>query len=725
MAIEVLSRKFCFVLDATVVPPFKPGRDPRNDWLKWKRALELYLKLSKITEEEEKCDLLLVLGGIELQDQYEKIVHYQVIVTERNESGIDEQRIDKYGSMILSLDRYYAPRTNKRYERHMLRNIKQEENESFDNFVNRVREQANRCEFVDVNDASIDQIIEGCFSHDFRKKLLSEEKTFEEILQLGKAMEDLQAQCKAYQKVQPIQPEFVQRLQPTNNKASVRCFKCNRAGHIARDKNKCPATGVKCHICGELDHFKICCPRKRKWEGKDNFPPPKRASVALKKGLYCVNAGERSETLAFEVGGVEIQMLVDSGSPPNIITQNTYRELKRAGAKIINERTAVKESSQYQGYGSTDNILFSNAFETEIKIPGDEHGIWSFILVSPEGQTNLLSKSTAFALGVLKIGYEVNTIANTERKCLAPFPKVPGIQLKIHIDSTVTPVCQPIRRLPIAMEAEVEQQIQELLEQKVIEKVDHPTSWVSPLVPVRKNDAKLRLCVDLRAANKAVLTENYPMPNIEEALSSIRKAKMLSRLDLESAFYHLELEPGSRDITTFVSRSGLYRFTRLVFGIKSAPELFQRTIATIIGRLEGVIIYLDDILIFADSVEEHDRILALVMDRLKSFNLKINEKKSVLRTSCVEFLGYDVSKDGVSLTEAKIKAFSDMRAPQNTGELRSLLGTAQFFGKFIENLSQRTHNMRQLLHKATPFCWKECHQKELDSLKMSVCKILG
>lgn len=687
------------------------------------------MKLSKITDEEEKCDILLVLGGIELQDQYEKIVHYEVIVTGQNDEGADEQRVDKYASIILSLDTYYAPKTNKRYERHLLRSIKQEENEPFENFVNRTREQANRCEFIDINDATVDQIIEGCLSHDLRKKLLSEEKTFEEILQLGKAMENLQAQCKTYLKTAHLaQPELVQRVQPTD-KPDVRCFNCNRTGHIARDRRKCPAAGVKCHVCGELDHYKICCPsKKRKWNGNnrsnDNPLPTKRYKVGLKKGLYCVNAGEKSDTLAFEVGGIEIQMLVDSGSPPNIITQRAYAELKQAGANIINERDAMNESQQYQGYGSSDTIHFSKVFETEIKVPGDEHGVWSHVLVSPNGQTNLLSKSTAFALGVLKIGYavrdEVNAVTDVVRTYSSPFPKVPGIQLKIHIDPTVIPVCQPIRRLPIAMEAEVEQQIQELLTQKIIEKVEHPTSWVSPLVPVRKSDAKLRLCVDLRAANKAVLTENYPMPNIEEALSSIHKAEMLSTLDLESAFYHLELEPESRDITTFVARSGVYRFTRLVFGIKSAPELFQKTITNLIGRIKGVIIYLDDILIFADSVEEHDRILALVMQRLKTCNLRINEKKSVQRASRVQFLGFSISKLGVSLTETKIKAFLDMRAPQTTAEIRSLLGTAQFFGKFIENLAQRTHNMRQLLHKGTPFCWKQCHQMEFDDLKTSI-----
>lgn len=264
-----------FVLDASVVPPFKPSRDARTDWLKWKRVLERYLKLNKITEEEDKCDLLLVLGGIDLQDQYDKIVHYEVTTTDIGETGVEIQRVDKYASIILSLDRYYAPKTNKRYERHLLRNIKQDENESFDDFVNRLREQANRCEFADVNDATVDQIIEGCISHDFRKKLLSEEKSFEEVLQLGKAMEDIQVQSKAYLNLKNVQLEPVQRLQPVN-KSGVRCFKCNRVGHIARDKHICPAIGVKCHSCGEMDHFKYVVRR--------NASEMKITPIPLRKG---------------------------------------------------------------------------------------------------------------------------------------------------------------------------------------------------------------------------------------------------------------------------------------------------------------------------------------------------------------------------------------------------------------------------------------------------------
>lgn len=413
-------------------------------------------------------------------------------------------------------------------------------------------------------------------------------------------------------------------------------------------------------------------------------------------------------------------MLVDSGSPPNIITQKTFEALKEAHAQLVNERQAPNDE-QYQGYGSETNIIFDRAFEAEVKYPGQPSGsgVWAHILVAPHGQTNILSQATAFALGVLNIGYYVNAIEPTpgDKEEEVEFPKVPGVKLKIHMDPSVRPIIQPIRRLPIAMEAEVETLVQELYGKGIIEKVDGPTDWVSPLVPIRKKDGSLRLCVDLRAVNQAVRTENYPMPNIENALASIRGAAMLSTVDLESAFYHLELDPESRNVSTFTTRSGLYRFTRLVFGIKSAPELFQKTMDLLFGDIKNIIIYLDDILIFGATVEEHDEILKTVLERLKELGIRVNQNKSVFRAGKVKFLGHMISKNGVSLTESKVKAFQEMREPNAVAELRSLLGMINFMGKFIPNLSERTQHMRSLLLKDQIFKWGAKQTEELRDLK--------
>ncbi|XP_062557009.1 uncharacterized protein LOC134221852 [Armigeres subalbatus] len=192
-------------------------------------------------------------------------------------------------------------------------------------------------------------------------------------------------------------------------------------------------------------------------------------------------------------------MVVDSGSPANIIREETYAKLKKLGAKIINERDADQMETQYESFASKDKILFTKAFEVEISVPGDDSGCWTHMLVAPHGQTDLLSKSTAFALRVLKIGYNVNNVVQKnylEDGHVKEFPKVPDMLVRIQIDETVRSVIQPVRRLPIAMEADVEKVIQDLLEKKIIEIADGPLSWVSPLVPIRKSDVQIRLCVE-------------------------------------------------------------------------------------------------------------------------------------------------------------------------------------------------------------------------------------
>lgn len=406
-------------------------------------------------------------------------------------------------------------------------------------------------------------------------------------------------------------------------KNSRKCYNCNRYGHIARETDKCAARDFPCFNCGNKGHFKVCC-RKRKQSESRNEPSFEKAqkykrvhaiqeSLEDHKAVFFVHEKELNEVLRMDVGGIEIALLIDSGSPANIINAQTFEFLKKNKAHILNERCPDRQDMKLKSFASDEHILFSSAFKAQINIPGEDSGVWSHILVAPQGQTNLLSKSTAFALGVLKIGYNVNRISPEKVVGhLSEFPKVPDVTLKIQLDKNVQPVAQAARRFPIAMEADVENAIQELLQKNIIERAEGPLTWVSPLVPIRKTDGRIRLCVDMRAANKAVQRENFPMPNIDAAMASIRKVSKLSKIDLEAAYYHFELDCESRNITTFVARSGVYRFRRLMFGIKSAPELFQREMENLFRGIKGLIVYMDDVLIYAETDEEHDEILKQV-----------------------------------------------------------------------------------------------------------------
>lgn len=160
-----------------------------------------------------------------------------------------------------------------------------------------------------------------------------------------------------------------------------------------------------------------------------------------------------------------------------------------------------------------------------------------------------------------------------------------------------------------------------------------------------------------------------------------------------------------------------------MFGIKSAPELFQREMEHLLRGIKGLVVYMDDFMIYGATEAEHDESLNEVLKRLESLNMKINEKKSLLSVEEVTFLGYLVGINGIRPTNEKVQAILNLNPPSNVPELRSLLGLVNFLGKFLPNLSAVTYNMRKLLNKECVFKWEARHSAELDTLKKMLSNI--
>lgn len=373
----------------------------------------------------------------------------------------------------------------------------------------------------------------------------------------------------------------------------------------------------------------------------------------------------------------------------------------------------IGKTKDISAYGGS-RLKVVGSFKTWIEAPTKPRSFEEFFIVEESG-IPLLSYSTATRLKVLKTGMDVNTITtSTEEK---QFPKVPGVKVKFRIDHNVRPVKNSCFRIPASLEAEVERQLQELEDKGIIEEAPYDSPWMSRMDVVVKDKTKWRIVLDMRAANKAITRELYPFPTMERFTVKLGHAKHFTKLDLKNAFHHLELDKASRNLTTFMSPKGPRRFTRLPFGVNCAPEVFQRTMDKILDGCKGVIVYIDDILIFADTLEELKRREKEVLTRLYANNLTLNEEKCKFGRDNIEFLGCKLDANGISPSDEKIKAIANFAPPKNVSELKSFIGLVTFIGASIKDLSELLEPWNRLTRRYTTSDWGPEQEKAFADIK--------
>ena len=221
----------------------------------------------------------------------------------------------------------------------------------------------------------------------------------------------------------------------------------------------------------------------------------------------------------------------------------------------------------------------------------------------------------------------------------------------------------------------------------------------------------------MRQANTAIVRERHPIPTVEEILQELQGASMFSKLDLRWGYHQIELHPDSRQITTFATHKGLYHYKRLMFGVSSAPEIYQHIIQQVLQGCPGVRNISDDILVYGKNKEDHDRNLSQAMQRLKEKGLTLNKENCVFGASTVTFFGFVLSADGVSPEGKKVEAIRDARAPTTAAEVRSFLGLATYCSRFIPDFATVAEPLRQLTRKGNTWEWTAIHQNAFTTLK--------
>ncbi len=570
---------------------------------------------------------------------------------------------------------------------------------------------------------------------------------------------------------QSKKPDFKPQAKSNNN-----CFNCGGQYPHTRGPESCPAYGTECGACHKFNHFARVCrsssrgqddrkPKSMPWWQKRRGKGPadqqqdqrskQKSTAALRQEssddddgfVFTVGLGHVADTDADDtrpqvsviIGNSKTSMLLDTGSSVNLVDQRQFDILS-----ANNKLSLTKGGTKIYAYGSETPINIMGKFETTVETKNKITPATFYVVEGAGG--SLLGYQTSTDLGLVRIP-EINMLPAKPDKpepveqaevlsndrssgsepthILKDFPEVfTGLgRLKnylfdVHVDPNVVPIAQSYRRVPFHIRSKVEEELDKLQQAGIIEDATGPTPWVSPIVVVPKKDpSQVRICVDMRGPNTAVIRERHPTPTIEEIIHDLNGATVFSRLDLKQGYHQLELSPESRGLTTFATHKGLKRYVRLPFGLSSAAETFQHVVQQVLQGIPGVRNISDDIIVFGKDQQSHDRALRATLARLQDAGLTLNRPKCEFNKPQLCYFGVILSANGLSPDPAKVDAVKNADQPTSVSEVRSFLGLTNYVSRFIPNYASIVEPLRLLTRQNVPWDWTDACQAALDSLK--------
>jgi hypothetical protein len=310
------------------------------------------------------------------------------------------------------------------------------------------------------------------------------------------------------------------------------------------------------------------------------------------------------------------------------------------------------------------------------------------------------------------------------KEYLDVFPdELPGMppdrDLEFLID--LLPGTGPIAKRPYPMSTdelkELKKQLEEQLGKGLISKSS--SSWGAPVLFVEKKDKSQHLVMYYHSSNEVTIKNKYPLPRINDLFDQLEGASMFSKIDLRSGYFQLKIREHDIPKTAFFTRYGSYEYTVMPFRLTNAPSYFMNMMNKLFMEFldKFVVVFIDDILIYSKSNEEHEKHLHAILEKLREHKLYAKFSKCEFWLSEVGFLGHIVTKDGIAVDLAKVNAVTEWEPPKNVGEIRSFLGLAGYYQRLIENLSKIAKPMTELLKKEKKFEWTEGCENSFQELK--------
>ena len=412
---------------------------------------------------------------------------------------------------------------------------------------------------------------------------------------------------------------------------------------------------------------------------------------------------------------VDITFKLDSGAAVTVCSPK----------EIPSDVTMLKSDKRLVGPGNAEipYLGFVNAVLCHKKFSVKED-----IFVVNNQRVNLLSKRACAALSLLSCSVDETDVNRSELKLDKFLPVFEGLgQMKDAfydiklVDNAVPYAITVSRPVPIPLLDETRLELERMVNLSVVERVTGPTEWCSPMVVIPKSNGRVRICSDVTQLNRYVKREVYPMATVDDSLSQI-SGKVFSKLDANSGFWQIPLTPASCELTTFLTPFGRFMYKKLPFGLCSSPEIFYREMLRILGNTEGVIVHMDDILVYGKNKCEHDKRLNDVLQKIKSAGMTLNRSKCEFGKASVTFLGHRVDSDGIHASEERIQSILNFHTPTSTRDIQSFLGLVNQSAKFSPNIAKLSEPLRELLKKDAPWIWDKPQEDALQALKQEFAK---
>lgn len=666
-------------------PPKLSANPKCEDWRYFRRQFENYILLAPVGKKAQVPLLEYCLGqdGINILD------------------GLPEPKETK-DEILARFDEYFGEQKSLILARREFLQSKQGQSETITEYACRLRRLYKECEYDTQNDELMrDVFVIGIANNDIAEKLMAKEDLdFNEAVSRGEAWE--RATRTRQETVKTINLAKTEETEDSSGICVIekRCYRCGSNKHLANSKI-CPARTQQCRKCKKVGHYQKVC----------------RGREIRVANIYAGNGAETMRKV--KIDGKDTNVLLDTGASYNVLP-----------LKMVTESEIHPTTVKLRAWGNFD-LPVVGELVSEIEYKGRKMKA-KFIIVNCDRSPPLLSLPVLQELLLInEFVTEVNVCEQYEVDFYREFADVfegngfmKNHQCSVSLIDGCKPVAIPSRRLPPALMPSVKEELDRMIALGIIEETSEPSDWCAPLVIARRKNGKIRLCTDFRELNKVVRRELYQIPAFEDLIATIHKACVFTLLDCSNGYWQMPVKEGSREILTFASPFGRYRYARLPFGLKSAPEIFQKAMHEILHGLPGVVVYIDDILIYAHSEKEHDERLKEVLRRLKSEGVTLNKEKCHLKKNYVEFLGHEFTASGIKVATEKTKAIREMSQPSSREQLRSFLGLTTYVGqKFIPHYSSIVVPLWELCAEDTSFEWTEERLKAFQNIKHEVEKV--